>query len=101
MKSEDILRRLRIEVSGAVQGVGFRPFVFRIAGETGVTGWVCNSPQGAVIEAGEAAMRAAVIGISLAVLASGCSFLGGGSGAASEDTVAVRAIRLRSTASQT
>ena len=51
MKSEDILRRLRIEVSGAVQGVGFRPFVFRIAGEIGLTGWVCNSPQGAVIEA--------------------------------------------------
>ena len=52
MKSKDTTsRRLRIEVSGAVQGVGFRPFVFRIANDIGVKGWVCNSPQGAVIEA--------------------------------------------------
>jgi hydrogenase maturation protein HypF len=51
LKSEDELRGLRIEVSGVVEGVGFLPFVFRIAGEIGVTGWVCNSPQGAVIKA--------------------------------------------------
>jgi acylphosphatase len=52
LKSADELCRLRIEVSGVVQGVGFLPFVFRIAGEIGVTGWVCNYPQGAVIKAG-------------------------------------------------
>jgi len=52
LKSEDELRGLRIEVSGVVEGVGFLPFVFRIAGEIGVTGWVCNSPPGAVIKSG-------------------------------------------------
>jgi hydrogenase maturation protein HypF len=42
--------RLRLEVSGAVQGVGFRPFVYRLATELGLVGWVNNSPQGAVVE---------------------------------------------------
>ena len=35
--------RLRIVVRGAVQGVGFRPFVYRLANELGLTGWVRNS----------------------------------------------------------
>jgi hydrogenase maturation protein HypF len=43
--------RLKITVRGAVQGVGFRPFVYRLAGELGVKGWVRNSPQGLFIEA--------------------------------------------------
>ena len=43
--------RLRIIVRGAVQGVGFRPFVFRLAKELGLTGWVNNSPQGVLVEA--------------------------------------------------
>jgi hydrogenase maturation protein HypF len=38
-------------VFGAVQGVGFRPFVFRLAGEMGLKGWVLNGPLGVVIEA--------------------------------------------------
>jgi hydrogenase maturation protein HypF len=42
--------RLRVEVRGAVQGVGFRPFVYRLASELGLAGWVNNSSQGAVIE---------------------------------------------------
>lgn len=42
--------RLKIAVRGAVQGVGFRPFVFRLAGELGLKGWVQNSPQGVFIE---------------------------------------------------
>ncbi len=42
--------RLRVEVCGAVQGVGFRPFVYRLARELGLAGWVSNSSQGAVIE---------------------------------------------------
>ena len=42
--------RLRVEVRGAVQGVGFRPFVYRLASELGLAGWVNNSPQGAVVE---------------------------------------------------
>jgi hydrogenase maturation protein HypF len=47
----DRKERLRITVRGAVQGVGFRPFVYRLAVEMGICGWVYNSPQGVFIEA--------------------------------------------------
>ena len=51
----NVSTRVRIEVRGAVQGVGFRPFVYRLARETGLGGWVINGPAGVVIEAeGEA-----------------------------------------------
>jgi len=43
--------RLRVVVHGAVQGVGFRPFVYRLATELGLTGWVSNAAQGVFIEA--------------------------------------------------
>jgi hydrogenase maturation protein HypF len=39
-----------IIVRGAVQGVGFRPFVFRLATELNLCGFVLNSSQGVVIE---------------------------------------------------
>ena len=42
--------RLKITIRGAVQGVGFRPFVFRLASELQLAGWVNNSPQGVFIE---------------------------------------------------
>ena len=42
--------RLRVVVRGAVQGVGFRPFVFRLATELRLPGWVLNSAQGVFIE---------------------------------------------------
>lgn len=43
-------RRVRIDVRGAVQGVGFRPFVYRLANDLGLSGWVLNSPYGVCIE---------------------------------------------------
>lgn len=43
--------RVRIHINGAVQGVGFRPFIYRLAAEHGVMGWVNNSSQGVTIEA--------------------------------------------------
>jgi hydrogenase maturation protein HypF len=42
--------RLRIVIRGAVQGVGFRPFVYRLAAEMKLPGWVSNSAQGVFIE---------------------------------------------------
>ena len=44
-------RRLRVALFGAVQGVGFRPFVHRLASSLGLTGWVLNSGAGLVVEA--------------------------------------------------
>jgi hydrogenase maturation protein HypF len=40
----------RLVVRGVVQGVGFRPFVFRLAHRHGLTGWVSNSSSGVIIE---------------------------------------------------
>lgn len=45
------LQRHAIRVRGAVQGVGFRPFVYRIALEEGLQGWVLNDADGVAIEA--------------------------------------------------
>ncbi len=42
--------RLKACVRGAVQGVGFRPFVYRLATGLGLAGWVNNSPQGVFIQ---------------------------------------------------
>lgn len=43
-------RRLRLEVSGAVQGVGFRPFLFRTAQSLDLRGWIRNDPAGVTVE---------------------------------------------------
>jgi hydrogenase maturation protein HypF len=42
--------RKAIDVSGIVQGVGFRPFVYRLANECGLTGLIANTPAGVSIE---------------------------------------------------
>jgi hydrogenase maturation protein HypF len=42
--------RLRVVVRGAVQGVGFRPFVYRLATSLALRGWVNNSAQGVFVE---------------------------------------------------
>jgi len=46
-----LIRRLHGVIRGAVQGVGFRPFVYRLARELALTGWVQNTPQGVLVEA--------------------------------------------------
>ncbi len=45
-----VIQRMRIAIRGAVQGVGFRPFVYRLASEMTLPGWVLNSQQGVFIE---------------------------------------------------
>ncbi len=40
-----------IRVRGQVQGVGFRPFIWQLAREMGVTGEVLNDPEGVLIRA--------------------------------------------------
>jgi hydrogenase maturation protein HypF len=49
MSRGDVVR-LRVEVRGAVQGVGFRPFVYRLAGEHALAGWVLNDARGVDLE---------------------------------------------------
>ena len=43
-------QRLRVVVRGAVQGVGFRSFVYRLATEMELPGWVLNSAAGVFVE---------------------------------------------------
>jgi hydrogenase maturation protein HypF len=52
--------RLQMRIGGSVQGVGFRPYVYRLAREMGLQGWVRNSAVGVTIEAEgpETALRA-------------------------------------------
>ncbi len=42
--------RTRVRVQGTVQGVGFRPFVYRIAHEEGLVGYVLNDEHGVLLE---------------------------------------------------
>jgi hydrogenase maturation protein HypF len=44
------MQRQRIAITGLVQGVGFRPFIFRLATSLLLTGYIRNTPTGIVIE---------------------------------------------------
>jgi hydrogenase maturation protein HypF len=50
LASRPAIQRLRIRLRGVVQGVGFRPFVYRLATEMSLTGSVLNSSSGLVVE---------------------------------------------------
>jgi hydrogenase maturation protein HypF len=59
------VRAVSLHVTGIVQGVGFRPFVYNLAYRLGVTGWVKNTSDGvyAVAEGDPATVAAFVAGI--------------------------------------
>ena len=44
------VQRRRIQIRGQVQGVGFRPFVYRLAEQFHLSGWVRNTPAGVTLE---------------------------------------------------
>src|SRR4051794_41951574 len=44
------MRRIRARVEGTVQGVGFRPFVYRLAAELELAGFVRNDERGVLVE---------------------------------------------------
>ncbi len=45
-----MIERYKITVEGVVQGVGFRPFVYKAASELGLFGWVLNDSRGVFID---------------------------------------------------
>ena len=50
-RSQTTSKRISVTIQGIVQGVGFRPFVYRLAVSAGLTGWVRNTPSGVFLEA--------------------------------------------------
>ena len=59
---------IRIEIRGTVQGVGFRPWVWRLARENGIAGRVSNDSRGVTIDAfgGESALESFLRGLRVA-----------------------------------
>jgi hydrogenase maturation protein HypF len=49
-QGQSSVARLKMTIRGAVQGVGFRPFVYRLAAELELNGWVNNTAHGVFIE---------------------------------------------------
>jgi hydrogenase maturation protein HypF len=49
-KKDNNTARIRIEVNGVVQGVGFRPFIYRLAHNYHLSGWVMNTSGNVAIE---------------------------------------------------
>ena len=49
-RGKELIHRRQHTIQGIVQGVGFRPFVYRLAHELNLTGWVRNTTAGVEIE---------------------------------------------------
>jgi hydrogenase maturation protein HypF len=51
--SEDdrVVKRRTIEITGIVQGIGYRPFVYNLALAHSIRGWVLNNEKGVLIDA--------------------------------------------------
>ncbi|MGE5840441.1 MAG: acylphosphatase, partial [Deltaproteobacteria bacterium] len=48
---DSVLKRKAIEITGIVQGIGYRPFVYNLALTHSVRGWVLNNERGVLIDA--------------------------------------------------
>ncbi|MBM4031702.1 MAG: carbamoyltransferase HypF [Planctomycetes bacterium] len=46
----EVTARYRVHVRGTVQGVGFRPYIYRLARSLALAGWVRNDSSGVLIE---------------------------------------------------
>jgi hydrogenase maturation protein HypF len=45
-----MLKAKKVYIEGIVQGVGFRPFIFKLANELGLKGYIYNDTNGVYIE---------------------------------------------------
>jgi hydrogenase maturation protein HypF len=50
MRENEITVRALVKITGAVQGVGFRPFVYRLARIHSLSGWVANDADAVVVD---------------------------------------------------
>ena len=45
------MKRAEIKITGVVQGIGFRPFIYHLANAHSISGWVLNDEKGVFIDA--------------------------------------------------
>jgi hydrogenase maturation protein HypF len=50
LRNNEVIKRARYLFAGIVQGVGFRPFIYRLAVRHGLAGFVQNRPDGVLVE---------------------------------------------------
>ena len=50
VNNQKLIKRLKLEISGIVQGVGFRPFIYQLALKNFLKGFVLNNGKGVVLE---------------------------------------------------
>jgi hydrogenase maturation protein HypF len=46
-----MMKRIEIRITGIVQGIGFRPFIYNLARSHSILGWVLNNEKGVLIDA--------------------------------------------------